>query len=134
MNTATLTPEEVSAFIPTPFDPYSLNRLAAFSGWPEASLRRATNADEKIREILDMRDFRSAVIAARALKAGHDPSCIRAINALPHISSGMWLTTTMGSAKITSSMVKAIVWIEDHPADMWTLSCLGTLSLGIQGY
>ena len=111
---------------------YSLNRLAEFSGWAEASLRRLAATRPNVAEIMDMHDFRLAVAAARALRYGHDPACIRALNALPQPLTSMWLITCPGAGKVVSSMAKAMVFVEDHPDSVtWQLSSVGDLVLGV---
>ena len=117
-----------------PDAPYSLNRLAALSGWAEASLRRLCASNDRVAEIMDMHDFRLAVAAARALRYGHDPKCVRALNALPKPLTSMWLITCPSAGKVVSSMAKAMVFIEDHPSEgAWRISSVGDLVLGAEG-
>ena len=139
-HTAPDTPDATAGHPINPFagidahDRYSLNRLAALSGWAEASLRRLCSTQERIAEIMDMHDFRLAVAAARALRYGHDPACIRALNALPQPLTSMWLITCPGAGKVTSTMTKAMAFIEDHPSAVtWQISSVGDLVLGVEG-
>jgi hypothetical protein len=104
---------------------YSLNRLAVISGWPEVSLRRLISSTDAA-ELMDMVDLGRAVVAARALRVGHATSVIRTINALPYLTSSMWLASAAGQTpRVSTSLLKITAYIEDHPASSWLLSPMG---------
>jgi hypothetical protein len=113
---------------------YSVNRLAAVSGFSEPTLRRWLTADPLHGELMDMRALPQAAVAARAIRAGHDPAVIRAVNAIPHLTSGLWLVSVPGSARIHGTIAKAAVWIEDRPSRVALISNIGQLILDVDAH
>lgn len=79
---------------------------------------------------MQMRDLGLAVVAARALRLGHSPTCIAALDALAVPNDESWLLSCPERAHVAASPVKAMAVIEDAPTVTWTLTRLSALAGG----
>jgi hypothetical protein len=115
-------------------DTWPVNRVATLSGWAEPTLRRWVAANPLHAELLHMRSLHAAVIAAKALLNGHDIQSIRVLNSCVHLSSGLWLVSSPGQARISGSLLRAAAHIESNPSERTIISNIGQLTLDVDAH